>query len=184
MPTYRPFFNDYLAHSLSKWALHPSLLRAHNFIGKKKTLPPFPFYFDPRMCFWICWLCIRTSVEMLLQVLAFIIFHRDKTKQQRDGRGQAGVGGGRWLSGTSLTLPERQCVSMWSHILIRLCDLLIKTADLAGNPAITPAPFSVALCLPVQPYLWAFWVKRHRYLCLNSFIRGESAALASPQPPV
>lgn len=32
-------------------------------------------------------------MEMRLQVLAFIIFHRDKTKQQRDGRGQGGGGG-------------------------------------------------------------------------------------------
>lgn len=105
MPTYRPFFNDYLPHSLSKWALHPRLLCAHNFIGKKKTPPPPPppplFYFDPRMCFWICWLCIRTSMETRLQVLAFIIFHRDKTKQQRDGRGRGGGRGGgrRWGSG-------------------------------------------------------------------------------------
>lgn len=99
MPTYRPFFNDYLPHSLSKWALHPRLFCAPNFIGKKKTPPsrlliPPPFYFDPRMCFWICWLCIRTSMETLFQVLAFIIFHRDKTKQQRDGRGHRGVEGG------------------------------------------------------------------------------------------
>lgn len=39
MPTYRPFFNDYLPHSLSKWALHPRLHCAPNFIGKKKTPP-------------------------------------------------------------------------------------------------------------------------------------------------
>lgn len=32
-------------------------------------------------------------METRLQVLAFIIFHRDKTKQQRDGRGQRGCGG-------------------------------------------------------------------------------------------
>lgn len=34
-------------------------------------------------------------METHLRVLAFIIFHRDKTKQQRDGRGQVGgaVGG-------------------------------------------------------------------------------------------
>lgn len=162
MPTYRPFFNDYLPHSLSKWALHPRLLGTHNFIGKKTPPPPSPFYFDPRMCFWICWLCIRTSMETRLQVLAFIIFHRDKTKQQRDGRGRWGWGGGvwweemrqgRWLSGTRLTLPERQSVSMWSHILIRLCVLLIKIVDLPANPAITPALFTVALCLSIQPYL-------------------------------
>lgn len=134
MPTYRPFFNDYLPHSLSKWALHPRLHCAPNFIGKKKipphplhTPPPSPFYFDPRMCFWICWLCIRTSMEPRLQVLAFIIFHRDKTKQQRDGRDVVGWcvcvcvcwgGGGawweemregRWLSRTSITSPERLC---------------------------------------------------------------------------
>lgn len=29
-------------------------------------------------------------METRLQVLAFIIFHRDKTKQQRDGRGRGG----------------------------------------------------------------------------------------------
>lgn len=78
------------------------------------------------MCFWICWLCIRTSMEPRLQVLAFIIFHRDKTKQQRDGRDVGGWSGvcvcvlrggawweemreGRWLSRTSRTSPERLC---------------------------------------------------------------------------
>lgn len=82
------------------------------------------------------------------------------------------------------SLCQRDSVSMWSHILIRLCVLLIISADLAGNPAITPAPFTVALCLLVQPYLWALPVKRHRYLGLNSFIWAEGAALASLQPPV
>lgn len=33
-------------------------------------------------------------METHLRVLAFIIFPRDKTKQQRDGRGQVGGGGG------------------------------------------------------------------------------------------
>lgn len=118
MPTYRPFFNDYLPHSLSKWALHPRLLCAHNFIGKKKTRrtppPPFFFYFDPWMCFWIYWLCIRTSMETRLQVLAFIIFHRDKTKQQRDGRGLRGEveeeeGGGVTMGGTSHCRRDNVC---------------------------------------------------------------------------
>lgn len=37
-------------------------------------------------------------METRLQVLAFIIFHRDKTKQQRDGRGQ-GEGGEGMMEG-------------------------------------------------------------------------------------
>lgn len=38
-------------------------------------------------------------METWLQVLAFIIFHRDKTKQQRDGRGGADGEGGEGTMG-------------------------------------------------------------------------------------
>lgn len=38
-------------------------------------------------------------METRLQVLAFIIFHGDKTKQQRDGRGQVGEVGGEGIMG-------------------------------------------------------------------------------------
>lgn len=146
MPTYRPFFNDYLPHSLSKWALHPRLLRAHNFIGTKKSPPPILLLWSQNV-FWICWLCIRTSMETRSQVLAFIIFHRDKTKQQREGRG-GGQGEkawweemrkGRWLSRTILPLPMWQCVSIRKHFLIRFCVLLIKIADLPTTPLLPPS---------------------------------------------
>lgn len=105
----------------------------------RRPPPFFFFYFDPRMCFWICWLCIRTSIATRLQVLAFIIFHRDKRNNRGMGgdRGAVVVGRweemseGRWRSGTRCTQSRRQCMSMWSLIFIRL---LITVIDLSGLP--------------------------------------------------
>ena len=70
---------------------------------------------------------------------------------------------------------------MWSHVLIRLCVLLIKMADLPANPAITPALLTGALCLSMRPYLWAFRAKRQRYLSLNSFIWRGGKVLLQPR---
>lgn len=103
MPTYRPFFNDYLPHSLSKWALHPRLLCAHNFIGKKKTPPPpLPFFTLIPECVFESAGCVfehqwRRGCKCLLSLFF--------TEIKRNNRGMGGdVGGGRgggrrWGSG-------------------------------------------------------------------------------------
>lgn len=138
------------------------------------------------MCFWICWLCIRTSMETPLQVLAFIIFHRDKTKQQRDGReearecwggGGSGACGCRRLSGTGLTLPKRQRVSKWSHILISNVSCLLKSLTPLATPPWLLLP---SLWLSVFLYSLIFELSdyTHRYLGLNTSVWGEGAALA------
>ena len=93
MPTYRPFFNDYLPHSLSKWALHPRLLCAHNFIGKKKTPPP-P---SPPPLFTLIPECVFESAGCVFEhqwrrgckCLLSLFF----TEIKRNNRGMGGDGG-------------------------------------------------------------------------------------------
>lgn len=142
------------------------------------------------MCFWICWLCIRTSMETRLQVLAFIIFHGDKTKQQRDGRGHQWGRWGRRHDGrkwgrvggcpgrASLCRGDKVCQSGVTS-LSDCVSRLLKIADLPVDPAMTAALFTAALCLCTRPYLRALPVKRQSDLCLNSSVRGEDAASAS-----
>lgn len=131
MPTYRPFFNDYLPHSLSKWALHPRLHCAPNFIGKKKIPPPTPpsthphpplFTLIPECVFEFAGCVFEHQWSHGCKCLLSLFF----TEIKRNNRGMGGTwwggvcvlrGGawweemreGRWLSRTSITSPERLC---------------------------------------------------------------------------
>lgn len=113
MPTYRPFFNDYLPHSLSKWALHPRLLCAHNFIANKKIPPPrpppppqpsttTPLHLPP--FFFLLW-----SQNVFFESAGCVFEHQWShgckcllslffKEIKRNNRGMGGdAGGGRWL---------------------------------------------------------------------------------------
>ncbi len=93
MPTYRPFFNDYLPHSLSKWALHPRLLSTHNFIGKKTPLPPL-FTLIPECVFESAGCVFEHQWRRGCKCLLSLFF----TEIKRNNRGMGGDkgGGGEW----------------------------------------------------------------------------------------